>query len=136
MARLDAPVTNTRRSAPAAIASSTAYWIRGLSTMGSISLGDALVAGRKRVPRPATGKTAVRIGFAATYSGSLNSVANGSIRAAVDAFAQILARLEVRHILAGERYSLAGLWIASLARRTEVQREAAESADLDAIALR
>src|SRR3954462_6603619 len=30
----------------------------GLSTMGSISLGLALVAGRKRVPRPATGKTA------------------------------------------------------------------------------
>src|SRR5579872_4936586 len=33
----------------------------GLSTTGSISLGLALVAGRKRVPRPATGKTAVRI---------------------------------------------------------------------------
>ena len=33
----------------------------GLSTMGSISLGLALVAGRKRVPRPATGKTATSI---------------------------------------------------------------------------
>src|SRR5690348_3479225 len=33
----------------------------GLSTTGSISLGLALVAGRKRVPRPATGNTAVRI---------------------------------------------------------------------------
>jgi hypothetical protein len=32
-----------------------------LSTIGNISFGDALVAGRKRVPRPATGKTAVRI---------------------------------------------------------------------------
>src|SRR5689334_1139899 len=30
----------------------------GLSTMGSISLGLALVAGRNRVPRPATGNTA------------------------------------------------------------------------------
>src|SRR5579863_3350694 len=58
----------TSRCAPAAIASSTAYWISGLSTIGSISLGDALVAGRKRVPRPATGNTAVRIGFAATGS--------------------------------------------------------------------
>src|SRR5581483_8360037 len=29
----------------------------GLSTMGRISLGAALVAGRKRVPSPATGKT-------------------------------------------------------------------------------
>src|SRR5579863_1637544 len=32
----------------------------GLSTSGSISLGWALVAGRKRVPRPAAGKTALR----------------------------------------------------------------------------
>src|SRR5215472_10949343 len=61
MARLEAPVMNTRRRAPAASASSTAYWISGLSTTGSISLGLALVAGRKRVPRPATGNTAVRI---------------------------------------------------------------------------
>src|SRR5271170_2934769 len=61
MARLEAPVMNTRRRAPAASASSTAYWISGLSTTGSISLGLALVAGKKRVPRPATGNTAVRI---------------------------------------------------------------------------
>src|SRR5580658_9524799 len=61
MARFEAPVTNTRRVAPAARASSTAYWIRGLSTTGSISFGLALVAGRKRVPRPATGNTAVRM---------------------------------------------------------------------------
>src|SRR5580658_11296864 len=45
---------------PDCIASSTAYWIRGLSTSGSISLGMALVAGRKRVPRPAAGNTALR----------------------------------------------------------------------------
>src|SRR5579864_9351779 len=61
MARFEAPVMNTNRVAPADSASSTAYWIRGLSTTGSISLGLALVAGRKRVPRPATGNTAVRM---------------------------------------------------------------------------
>src|ERR1700752_3341053 len=61
MARFEAPVMNTRRRAPAASASSTAYWISGLSTTGSISLGLAFVAGRKRVPRPATGNTAVRM---------------------------------------------------------------------------
>src|SRR5690349_3647051 len=33
----------------------------GLSTTGSISLGEALVAGRNRVPRPATGNTALVI---------------------------------------------------------------------------
>src|ERR1700676_1278293 len=44
---------------PAAAASSTAYWISGLSTTGSISLGLALVTGRKRVPSPATGNTAL-----------------------------------------------------------------------------
>src|SRR5580704_1660641 len=32
----------------------------GLSTIGSISLGWALVAGRKRVPSPAAGNTALR----------------------------------------------------------------------------
>src|ERR1700690_3904979 len=48
---------------PAALASSTAYWIRGLSTTGSISFGIALVAGRKRAPRPPTGKMALRTGL-------------------------------------------------------------------------
>src|SRR5258706_5605162 len=45
---------------PAAAASSTAYWISGLSTIGSISFGLALVTGRKRLPSPATGNTAFR----------------------------------------------------------------------------
>src|ERR1700704_5027807 len=49
---------NTMCVMPEAIASSTAYWISGLSTIGSISLGLAFVAGRNRVPRPATGNTA------------------------------------------------------------------------------
>jgi hypothetical protein len=48
-------------SMPAATASSTPYWMMGLSTIGSISFGCALVAGKKRVPRPAAGKTALRI---------------------------------------------------------------------------
>ena len=48
---------------PAATASSTMYWMVGVSTMGSSSLGTALVAGRKRVPRPAAGMTAFRMGF-------------------------------------------------------------------------
>src|SRR5438552_1564048 len=47
-------------SMPEATASSTAYWITGLSTRGNISFGWALVAGRKRVPHPAAGKTAFR----------------------------------------------------------------------------
>ena len=43
---------------PARTASSTTYWMAGLSTTGSISFGCALVAGRNRVPRPAAGMTA------------------------------------------------------------------------------
>ena len=43
---------------PARTASSTTYWIAGLSTTGSISFGCALVAGRNRVPSPAAGMTA------------------------------------------------------------------------------
>ena len=44
---------------PARTASSTTYWMAGLSTTGSISFGCALVAGRNRVPRPAAGMTAL-----------------------------------------------------------------------------
>src|SRR5450830_25230 len=61
MARLLRPVMKIISVIPAATASSTAYWINGLSTMGSISLGCALVAGKKRLPRPATGNTAFLI---------------------------------------------------------------------------
>src|SRR5271155_1360870 len=59
MARLLRPLTKIRSVMPAAAASSTANWISGLSTMGSISFGLALVAGRKRLPSPATGNTAL-----------------------------------------------------------------------------
>src|ERR1043165_1913449 len=48
-------------SRPADAASSTTYWIAGLSTTGSISLGVAFVAGRNLVPRPAAGMTALVI---------------------------------------------------------------------------
>src|SRR5713101_3833128 len=60
MARLLRPVTRMISSRPEATASSTTYWMVGLSTRGSISFGWALVAGRKRVPSPAAGKTALR----------------------------------------------------------------------------
>src|SRR6202030_1679924 len=60
MAVLPRPVTMIIFGMPEWMASSTPYWISGLSTSGSISLGIALVAGRKRVPSPAAGKTALR----------------------------------------------------------------------------
>jgi len=44
---------------PAARASSIAYWTSGRSTSGRISFGTDLVAGRNRVPKPATGSTAL-----------------------------------------------------------------------------
>src|SRR5574339_461885 len=58
MARLLRPVTKIISVMPHAAASSTAYWMSGLSTIGSISWGLALVTGRKRLPKPATGNTA------------------------------------------------------------------------------
>src|SRR5881398_1841582 len=61
MARLLRPVTKIISVMPAAAASSTAYWMSGLSTIGSISFGLALVTGRKRLPSPATGNTALMI---------------------------------------------------------------------------
>src|SRR3954451_8821855 len=60
MAFLPRPVTRMMLSTPDATASSTAYWMIGLSTRGSISFGWALVAGRKRGSHPAAGKTAFR----------------------------------------------------------------------------
>src|SRR3954452_8457506 len=58
MACLPRPVMMRMSVSPAATASSTTYWIDGLSTTGSISLGVLLVAGRNRVPIPAAGMTA------------------------------------------------------------------------------
>src|SRR5664279_5104112 len=54
----------------------------------------------------------------------------------IDPLAQFLARLEMRDELLRNLYLLAGLGIASGARRPVVQAEAAEPADLDAFALR
>src|SRR5450755_612380 len=59
MDRLLRPVIIRTSSSPARVASSTTYWMAGLSTTGSISLGVALVAGRNRVPIPAAGITAL-----------------------------------------------------------------------------
>src|ERR1700759_5238645 len=55
---------------PACTASSTTYWIAGRSTTGSISFGELFVAGKKRVPSPAAGITALRT--AATGAPSLS----------------------------------------------------------------
>src|SRR5439155_26962443 len=60
MAFFPRPVTRMMLSTPDATASSTPYWMMGLSTSGSTSLGCALVAGSNRVPRPAAGNTAFR----------------------------------------------------------------------------
>src|ERR1700757_1987565 len=56
-------------SSPARTASSTTYWIAGLSTTGSISFGVAFVAGKNRVPRPAAGTTAFWTALAVTAMG-------------------------------------------------------------------
>src|SRR4029453_3260449 len=60
MACLPRPMMMMMSVRPARTASSTTYWIAGLSRSGSISLGCALVAGRNRVPSPAAGMTAFR----------------------------------------------------------------------------
>src|SRR5437773_4804441 len=82
MARLPRPVTIATRSRPAATASSTTYWIMGLSTRGSISFGCAFVAGRNRVPRPAAGNTALRTIMASSYLAPPSALAPSSARAA------------------------------------------------------
>src|SRR5665213_3643970 len=66
---------------------------------------------------------------------SARSIANRPVGAAVDALAQVLAGLEVRHVLACQCHRFTGLGIAPLTWRTKMQREAAKAPDLDAIAL-
>ena len=61
------------------------------------------------------------------------SIADWLVRTVVDALAKILARLEMRNMLAGKRDGLAGLRITPLAGWTKMQRETAESADLDTL---
>jgi hypothetical protein len=61
MARLVRLVTIRTSEMPAPTASSITYWMAGMSTSGSISLGTAFVTGRNRVPSPAAGMTALRI---------------------------------------------------------------------------
>src|SRR5689334_489077 len=66
MARLPRPVITRMSVMPAATASSITYWIDGLSTTGSISLGMLFEAGRNRVPSPAAGMTALLTGLSLT----------------------------------------------------------------------
>src|SRR5204862_918800 len=56
-ARLCGEEISSTSDAPAAAASSTTYWIVGLSRTGSSSFATALAAGSIRVPRPAAGMT-------------------------------------------------------------------------------
>src|SRR6185369_477909 len=58
MLSLPRAVTKIISVRPESNASSMTYWIAGVSTIGSISFGIVLVAGRSRVPKPATGMTA------------------------------------------------------------------------------
>ena len=60
LARFD---TKMMWSMPAPIASSTVCCSDGVSNTGNSSLGTTLVAGKKRVPKPAAGITAVRTGI-------------------------------------------------------------------------
>src|SRR5712692_10849288 len=80
---------------PEATASSTTYWMVGLSTSGSISLGWALVTGRKRVPRPAAGNTPLRTFIRLR---SLLGGADGrplfALEGLLDAAAQLVFRLQ------------------------------------------
>src|ERR671936_81686 len=71
MVRLPRPEMIRMSRMPARTASSTTYWMAGLSATGSISFGCALVAGRNRVPRPAAGVTAFVPGTRALLRTSL-----------------------------------------------------------------
>src|SRR2546425_2721762 len=54
---------------PTRVSSSTTYCTTGLRPTGSISFGCDLVAGRSRVPRPATGTMAISMSIFCTGGG-------------------------------------------------------------------
>src|SRR5438876_1930504 len=100
MARLFRPVTRMISSSPEATASSITYWMVGLSTSGSISFGCALVAGRKRVPSPAAGKTPLRTRGKVTSGrriGRTMSSARGPARGGARTLAAAPRQRAVRH---------------------------------------
>src|ERR1700722_8828039 len=78
----------------------------GLSTSGSISFGCAFVAGKKRVPRPAAGNTALR-----TFIGIRRSLGGGrwSLALRYSLFALRYSLFAIRSSLFAIRYSLFAL---------------------------
>ena len=77
-------------------ASSTTYWMTGLSSTGSISLGVHLVPGRKRVPRPAAGMIAFML-FKDPFAGAKSARACGSPAANEIAIPKYLNAEEMRN---------------------------------------
>src|SRR5215468_7419233 len=109
------PVTSTSSSSPDATASSTTYWMVGLSTSGSISFGCALVAGMKRVPRPAAGKTPLR-----TVLAMMGSECGWSgFRLSADLDAELLHAVPQAPLRDAEDLRGAGLDAAALAEGVE-----------------
>src|SRR5260370_1025507 len=63
-------------------------------------------------------------------------VADRLTRTVIDALAQILARLEMRDMLAGQSHGFSGLRIPALPRRAKMQRKTSKPANFDALARR
>src|SRR5262245_13652496 len=133
MAFFPRPVTMMMLVSPAATASSITYWMIGLSTSGSISFGCALVAGRKRVPSPAAGKTALRIlairidastAFRACYPARSHRGESFvlDLKRVVDDKEQVLERLRRRGGDAEKALLDADPWTLDHERRVSLQR--------------
>ena len=71
-----------------------------------------------------------------TLRTAARSVLDGQVPTRVDALAQILAGLEVRNVLAGQRNGFSGLWISADSRWPEVQGKTAKPPDFNALAPR
>src|SRR5678815_2795415 len=87
----------------------------GLSTSGSISFGCALVAGRKRVPRPAAGKTPLRTGAVVMVV----IVGGSGFRRGADLDAELLHPIPEAAFGDAKNLRGAGLHAASLAKGVE-----------------
>ena len=142
-------MASTPRAQPAAKATSTTITIgvRHSTPKNQCTTAGLLVVQRKgeqREEEEGPEQPDEELACAARFYGAAvpaaraaaRTVAGSARRLGVDRFAQGLARLEVRHQLLGDHHLLAAARVAPDAGRSAVDGEAAEAADLDAVAAR
>src|SRR5512143_4375267 len=125
--------SGARHCAPKNQCTAISCWLFSANANSVKKMNARISQVRMRIARAFYG--ARRNGWHRAASGiGLRGVAGHHGQLVIDGFPQRLARLEVRHQLLGDGHLLAAARIATHTRRAAIDREAAEAADLDAMA--